>query len=207
MMYPKDAYYLNSDLINKKEKGLEIIDDNFQEMIELVKDKDVFEVGFDFGQRLYALKVAGINVIGGVEFDPTFCLYKKHVGLYDHGWDIRTTQLDLWEPINRKCVITNHFLDLFNEEDRLILLEKLKSTSEELYLNEDCELDLPKEGNIYVFTNVRGDDFKGDSKGNDKKQVELPGFKSLKDRLDATMGNEKDAGENQTGQSDTPSSI
>lgn len=207
MLYPKDAYYLNSDLINKKEKGLEIIDDNFQEMIELVKDKDVFEVGFDFGQRLYALEAAGVNVIGGVEFDPTFCLYKKHVGLYDHGWDIRTTQLDLWEPINRKCVITNHFLDLFNEEDRLILLEKLKSTSEELYLNEDCELDLPKEGNIYVFTNVRGDDFKGDSKGNDKKQVELPGFKSLKDRLEATMGNEKDAGENKTGQSDTPSSI
>src|SRR5690606_19659170 len=115
-------------LVSQKKAGNQIFDEGFLEMIPLLNDKSIFEVGFDFGQRLLKLQEEGIKVIGGLEFDPNFGLYKKHSNLFDHGWDIRFVQIDSWNPIKRECVITNHFLDKFNEEDRSVLLEKLKNT-------------------------------------------------------------------------------
>lgn len=199
MKYPKDAYYLNCEFRNKTKNNEDVLGENFNELKNLLLGKEVFEVGFDFGQRLLALK-NDCKVIGGVEFDPNFGLYKRNCGLFDYEWDIRFTQLDFWQPKNRKCVFTNHFLDVFNEDDRLCLLEKLKNMSEELYLNENCELDLNKKGNIYVFNNVSRDDIKSNSRTVQAQEIELPSFRSLKDRLDNTVVDEENVRENKTGQ-------
>jgi len=206
MKYLKDPYYLNSELKNKQKNGQDCLGKNFNELKKLLTRKEVFEVGFDFGQRLYALKDS-CNVIGGVEFDPNFGLYKKHVNLFDHGWDIRFTQLEFWNPQKRQCVFTNNFLSIFNEDNRALLLDKLKNMSEELYLNETCELDLQKQGNIYVFNNVSRNDIKSDSRTVEVQKIELPCFKPLTDRLARTVDDVKNAGKSQTGQSNPPSGI
>jgi hypothetical protein len=200
MKYPKDAYYLNSELKNKQRNNQDVLGQNFEELKQLLTGKEVFEVGFDFGQRLYALKDY-CKVIGGVEFDPNFGLYKKHANLFDHGWDIRFTQLEFWKPKKRKCVFTNNFLSIFNDDDRLVLLQKLKDMSEELFLNESCELNLEKQGNIYVFNNVSRNDIKSNSGTDETKEIELPSFKSLEDRLKRTMADVENARENKTRQS------
>lgn len=206
MKYPKDVYYLNSELRNMQKNNQAILDSNFEELKELLAGKEVFEVGFDFGQRLYALKDA-CKVIGGVEFDPNFGLYKRHFNLFDHGWNIRFTQLEFWKPQKRKCVFTNNFLSIFNEEDRLTLLKILKDMSEELFLNESCQLNLKKQGNIYVFNNVTRNDIKSNSGTIETKEVELPCFDTLTDGLKRTVANDENARENKTGQSNPSGSI
>lgn len=206
MKYPKDAYYLNSELRNKQKNNQDFLGKNFEELKQLLTGKEVFEVGFDFGQRLYALKDSS-KVIGGVEFDPNFGLYKKHVNLFDHGWDIRFTQLEFWNPQKRKCVFTNNFLSIFNEDDRSVLLQKLKDMSEELFLNESCELDLEKEGNIYVFNNVPRNDIKSDSGTIEIKEIELPYFKPLSDRFKRTVGDVENDRKNKTRQSNPSGGI
>jgi hypothetical protein len=206
MKYPKDAYYLNCEFRNKTKNNEDVLGENFEELKYLLLGKEVFEVGFDFGQRLLSLKDY-CKVIGGVEFDPNFGLYKRNCGLFDYEWDIRFTQLDFWKPKNRKCVFTNHFLDIFGEEDRLMLLEKLKNMSEELYLNENCELNLDKKGSIYVFNNVTRNDIQSDSRTPENKEIELPCFKSLSDRLKGTVGDVKDVGKSKTRQPNPSGSI
>lgn len=189
MRYLKDPYYLNSKLIADKVNEREIHNKGFYELVELLKlnkESNIYEVGFDFGQRLLYLQENNISVYGGIEFDPVFGLYQKHANLFKQKWDIRFGQIDYWNPINREVVITNNFLDQFSKDDANTILQKLLSTSKKLYLNENLELDLPKQGNIYVVINERGDDIKKSSGRSVKKEIELPNIESFTNRFNKT---------------------
>lgn len=202
MKYTKDPYYLNSDLKNLKKNNKQILQEDFLSLadkLRLEKSSSIYEVGFDFGQRLDYLKNDFDNC-GGVEFDPTFGLFKKHYNLFDNGWKIHFTQLDFWNPIPRDLCFTYHFLDLFNEEDRNQLLEKMK-VFKKIYMVEDCDLNFEqyKEDGIYVVTNEQLDDSEGDQKSN---KAELPNFKSLFSGSDKTGKFTEDIGEIPTGEDD-----
>lgn len=189
MRYNKDAYYANTELYNKKGNNKDIYNEGFYQIVEMLQaDKltNIYEVGFDFGQRLLYLENNNIDVLGGVEFDPNFGIYLKHSNLFEHGWDIRFNQLDFWNPINREIVITNNFLDSLDESNVPEILEKLLNTSNTLFLNENIKLDLPKKGKVYVVTNKRRDDIKVDSKPSKKKTIELPSVKSSNNRINAS---------------------
>lgn len=196
MIYPKDPYYLNADLVNKKQSGEPIHDEGFYEMVELLQDngEPVYEVGIDFGQRLLFLEKL-VPVVGGVEFDPNFGLYDKHSKMLDkrengNNWDIKFISLEYWNPIKRDVVFTNHLLDILDEETRKEVLEKLLKTSKKLYLNENLELELPKRGNIYVVINEPGDDIKTNPKH--EVEPELPSFESSKNRPKRSRKSKRD---------------
>lgn len=196
MIYPKDPYYLNAELVNKKQNGQPIHDEGFYEMVELLQEnkEGVYEVGMDFGQRLLFLEKL-VNVIGGVEFDPNFGLYSKHSNMFSirengKAWDIKFLSLEYWNPTQKEVVFTNHLLDILDEETRNKVLEKLLKISKKLYLNENIELDLPKEGNIYVVINKSGDDIKTDSKH--EIEPELPSFESSRSKPKRSRKNKRD---------------
>src|SRR5690606_33283279 len=138
-----------TDLINKKSNNVELFDDNFIALVELLQDQKVYEVGFEFGQRLDYLENNGVSVIGGIEFNPIFGLYSKHYDLYGNKkngkWDIRFIDINFWQPSKRDIVFTNHFLDQLDPNDVEIVLNKLVQSTQTLYMNENLELEFPKQ--------------------------------------------------------------
>lgn len=200
MKYNKNPYYLNTELRNNKNKGI-VLDEGFSSLVDwmegMILDGDfpesagpIYEVGFDFGQRLDFLESKGFKIEGGVEFNSTFNLYKKHYNLMDRGWDIRFTQLDYWNPINRTNVLTYHFIDSLDPEDRPVILRKLKFMSSFLYMRENVDIDEPDENvilrtpeNIYVI-DCRGYVCESTTTGDGTPKVELPNIESLRDRVD-----------------------
>jgi hypothetical protein len=104
----------------------------------LSKEKDIFEIGFNLGERL-----AYLNAIGGVEFDPMFGTYgNNHFQIYNK-YIIHLTELNEWFQQKREVLYTYHWLENFNDEDRQILINKIK---------ENCT------GKIYFLENFKIED-------------------------------------------------
>lgn len=210
MKYLKDAYYLNSHLKNQKANN-EVFEEDFLELSDILlkENKPVYEVGFSFGQRLDYLEEKGCAIVGGIEFDSNFGLYKRHYNLFERSWDIRFTQLEFWSPVNKSLVFTNHFLENVSEEHREEILERFK-VFDVVYFNENLELDLPKENNFYVYrkpSDKSGNDLKKSSKGTNKKEPELPNFESLRNRLNAEQRAIEEASKDSTREDVSPSGI
>lgn len=137
MRYPRNPYVQNVTLKNLRESGqatdvsLEL--QNLADMLE--NESNVFEIGFNMGERLNYLKNLGISVLGGVEFDPIFGTYaNKHYGVYD-SFKIVLTSLDDWFQ-GEDVMFTYHFLDQFTFEERQVLITKIKESAKKVYFVE-----------------------------------------------------------------------
>lgn len=212
MKYNKNPYYLNTELRNKKKNEEPLFDPVFTRLVETMDKNDVesvYEVGFDFGQRLDYMESKGLKIEGGVEFNASFNLYRKHFNLMDRGWDIRFNQLDFWNPTSKNVVVTSHFLDLFDEEDQNYLLNKLKFMSNFLYLNENIDIEdsdeiLDRYRGVYVI-DCTGYVLEESTEGTKTPQPELPSFESLRDRINSDESIIPEVNGDETGGSNPPS--
>lgn len=171
MIYKRNPYYNQIQAKNHRQDYLHIAP-VFQELIDaLVDEKDVFEIGFDMGQRLVQLRNNSVDIAGGVEFEPMFGTYgNKHFGIYE-GYQIVLTNIDDWFDVPHKVYFTYKFLEEFSEEDRVILIERIKELADKhnssVYFTERFNIPgTTRVGEIQVYVNdnrVELDDRETDS--------------------------------------------
>lgn len=163
MLYNKRVTYENTHLKNLQKTG-KVIDEDVVALAELLEnngEKEVYEVGFDFGQRLAYFQECGFKVDGGIEFSKEFAMYQ---GEYiDPAWNLTYVDAqDYWLPElwnkSKKCCVVYKCLENCSEAQRLLHILKLHFDS--IYIISDLKLDLPKVNNVYIFNNESGNDIK-----------------------------------------------
>ena len=141
MHYFRSPYVSNVTCKNRRESGEHYAPLDLQNLADqLEHETDVFEIGFNMGENLNYLRNSGVDVLGGVEFDPMFGTYgNKHFGLYEN-YKIILTNLDDWFK-GEKVMFTFHWLENFSESDRQILLERIKANCDKVYFVENFIID------------------------------------------------------------------
>lgn len=135
------------DLLKQKEnsKLTEETIEKLDAVLDFAKDRPIYEIGMDFGNRLLYLKENGGNVLGGCEFDPMYAVYGNSLnGLFNFGLRIDSHySIKDFDHFTRysdkhKFVYTYHFLDRCDESLQQELYEKIMECAEEVLFLEDC---------------------------------------------------------------------
>jgi hypothetical protein len=179
MNYNKNVYYLNTELKNKTSDNQE---EEFLELVNLLIDNEeseIYEVGMEFGQRLDYIEKYGLSVVGGMEFDPVFSIYTKHVDLNNRGWKLDYKELEDFSLEEQKTIICYKLLENVDGNHQQ-LIEKIKNKCETLYIVTSLDLNLPKEGNVYVVTDSGWDDIESDT----VEDLGLQDYQEQQDGLD-----------------------
>lgn len=175
MIYKRSPYFQNVSAKNNRSQYL-LLSDILKEFIEVAsEEEDFFEIGFNLGERITTLNKSGMNVVGGVEFDPMFGTYgNKHFGIYEN-YRIILTNLDDWFDSHHKNYYTYKFLEEFSDLERQVLTEKIKEMADKyssaVYFMERFNIPNTKRiGEIQIYVGSNG--IKIDDRDSSSQQVQ-----------------------------------
>lgn len=161
-MYTRNPYYQNTHAQSHRSEYLEVTPE-LEELINLLdNEEDIFEIGFNLGERLKVLKEKDLDIVGGVEFDPFFGSFgQKRFNLYDHH-KVLLASLQEWFDSKHKTYFTYYFLsDFDNDELREIILQKILKTAKDnnakvFFIEKQDIPETKKVGKVQVYATSNG---------------------------------------------------